>query len=361
MLRVAVLFVIKSGEFMSLKKVVAPRARAVVACAVAAAISFNSIANSLTAGPLVGSTDFGLFGVSGLRGVGAGSITVSGVTGTVTRAILVWHGVASSSTALTRGVTVGSTAFVGTNIGLSDNNCWGQSSSQAFSVDVTSAVTGNGTYALSNLRTAGTFDPNGASLLVYYNDGNSTNNRDIAVFWGNDSNITNSFDAAGWSATLSGINYSSGAANLSLIVSDGQAATEGGTATINTAAFSIPEFAGNTLPLTPGSTVTTGGLWDHYTSSVSSYLVPGPNTLNFSASLEGGDCLSLVGAVFDLPAGTVTPPTGPAPVVAVPVASSLGVGVLGMSIALWGVYALRSNRRRSGVAESESRKENPES
>ncbi|MGH8477954.1 MAG: hypothetical protein ACRER2_19685 [Methylococcales bacterium] len=104
--------------------------------------------NSLTAGPVVGSTDFGMFGISGLRGTGTGTITVSGITGTVTQAILVWHGLAGVSTTLQQSATVSGTPFAGTNIGLSSDNCWGQSSSQAFQADVTSVVTGNGLYPL---------------------------------------------------------------------------------------------------------------------------------------------------------------------------------------------------------------------
>ncbi|MEQ1595938.1 MAG: hypothetical protein ABL985_12670 [Casimicrobium sp.] len=323
-------------------------ARKALVAAVCCAIAVPSFANTLTAGPVVGTTDFAMFGIGGLRGTGNGTITVSGVTGTVTRAILVWHGVSNSSTALARTGTIGATNFSGTNIGLSDNNCWSQISSQAFQADVTSAITGNGTYALSNMRTASTFDPNGASLLVFYNDGNSTNNRDIAVFWGNDSNIANAFDPAGWQASLSGINYTSGAANLNLVVADGQSAPDGArTATINSVAFATPSFDGNTVPTAPGSAVTSGSLWDHFASPVTSYLVPGPNTLAFNATGGSSDCLSLVGAVFDLPAGTVTPPQ-PVVAVEIPTLSALGFGGMSLSAALWGVYALR-NRRREGT------------
>lgn len=321
--------------------------RKALAAAVAVAMAIPSFSNTLVAGPVVGTTDFGMFGISGLRGTGAGTITVSGVTGTVTRAILVWHGVAGVTTALTRNATVGATTVTGTNIGISDNNCWGQASSQAFQADVTSLVTGNGTYALSNMLTTGTFDPNGASLLVYYNDGNATNNRDIAVFWGNDSNIANSFDPAGWQATLSGINYTSGPATLNLIVSDGQSFSEGASATINGTPFTVPGFDGTTLPVAPGGTATSGGLWDHSSGSVASYLSPGPNTLAFNTTFSGGDCLSLIATVFNLPAGTVTPPVPVAPV-QVPTLSAFGMGGMSLSAALWGIYALR-NRRREGT------------
>ncbi len=318
-----------------------------LAVALAASLTVPSIANNLAVGPFAGSTDFGLFSVAGLRGTGAGSVTVAGVTGTVTRAILVWHGVATTATALSRGVTVNGTPFAGANIGLSSDNCWSQASSQSFQTDVTSVVTGNGVYALSNMLTAGTFDPNGASLFVFYNDGNPANNRDIAVFWGNDSNIANTFDSAGWSATLSGINYASGPAALNLIVSDGQTFSDAATATINSTSFAIPEYAGGTLPVAPGGTATSGGLWDHSSASVASFLVPGPNTLNFRATFAGDDCLSLVATVFDLPAGTVTPPVlqDPTTAVNVPALSAIGLGGTSLCAALWGVYGLRGRRR----------------
>lgn len=327
-------------------------AKRAVAVALAASLAMPSFSNSLTSGPLVGSTDFGLFGISGLRGTGNGTITVTGVTGTVTRAVLVWHGLTTTATPITRTGTIGSTNFTGTNIGLSSDNCWSQAASQAFQADVTAAVTGNGSYVLSNMLGGG-FDPNGASLLIFYNDGNSANNRDIAVFWGNDSNQTNAFDPAGWSASLPGINYTSGTATLNLIVSDGQNFGETGTntLTVNSTPITFPLFQGASLPVAPGTTVGNGGLWDHASASVASVLVPGPNTLTVTGNPEGSqDCLSLVGAIFDLPGGTVTPPGPPVvvgPAVNVPTLSAIGLGGVSLSAALWGIYGLR-NRRRDG-------------
>ena len=332
-------------------------ARSAVAVALATSMAVSSFSNQLSPQAFVASTDYAQFGVSGLRGTGTGTITVSGVTGTVTKAILVWHGLSTTVSALSRSATIGGSTVVGTNIGISSDNCWSQAASQAFQADVTAQVTGNGSYALTNMLTVGTFDPNGASLLVFFNDGNAANNRDVAVFLGNDSNQVNTFDAAGWSASLGGINYTSGAANLGLIVSDGQNFSETGTntLTINGTAVSYPLFQGASLPLAPGSSVTSGGLWDHASAPISSILTPGANTLNVSGNPEAGfDCLSLVGAIFNLPGGAVvTPPViGVPPVVVipptvgVPALSAIGLGGMSLSMVLWGVYALR-NRRRS--------------
>ncbi|MGH8477955.1 MAG: IPTL-CTERM sorting domain-containing protein [Methylococcales bacterium] len=194
--------------------------------------------------------------------------------------------------------------------------------------------------------TTGTFDPNGASLLVFYNDGDSTNNRDVAVFWGNDSNQPNTFDPAGWSATLSGINFSSGTAALNLIVADGQNFGESGsnTLTINAAPVTFPLFQGASLPVAPGSSVSNGGLWDHASAPIGSLLSPGPNTLTVTGNPEGfQDCLSLIGTVFDLPAGTVTPPP-PTPTAipsGIPTLSEYSlIGLAGL-LGLWGLMRLR--------------------
>ena len=84
--------------------------------------------------------------------------------------------------------------ITGTNIGFSSDNCWGYRNSQAYQADVTEFVTGIGLYELTGfgrdpyyLQKA--INTNGASLVVTYDDGDDTNNRDIAVFSGNDSNI----------------------------------------------------------------------------------------------------------------------------------------------------------------------------
>lgn len=48
-------------------------------------------------------------------------------------------------------------------------------------------------------------DVNGASLIVAFDDGVATNNRDIVFFEGNDSNETD-----GWHAALPGITFTAG-------------------------------------------------------------------------------------------------------------------------------------------------------
>ena len=153
-----------------------------------------------------------------------GTLTVAGVSGTVTKAYLYWHGpTRSADLAANAAVSFAATAVTGSNIGLSNDNCWSYDNSQAYRADVTSLVSGNGAYALANFtKDSGNVNVNGASLLVFFDDGNATNNRDVVLFDGNDSNIVNTFDADGWNVSLPGINYTSGTAAFTLHVSDGQ-------------------------------------------------------------------------------------------------------------------------------------------
>ena len=208
--------------------IVAASALAVMVITVAAGAwhAQDAGANDIASFQTVFSTDMASAGYGGMRGIGTGTITLSGVSGTVTKALLYWHGPTNSTDpAVNAAVTFGGTPITGTNIGLSNNNCWGFTNSQAYRADVTTLVTGNGAYSLANFTKASA-EINGASLIVFFDDGNPANNRDVVIFDGNDSNIANIYDANGWNVTLPGINYASGTANMVLHVSDGQSAGE---------------------------------------------------------------------------------------------------------------------------------------
>lgn len=141
------------------------------------------------------------------------------------------------------------------------------------------------------------------------------NNRDVVIFNWNDSNQPNTFDAPGWNASLSGINYTTGTVNMRMIVGDGQS-------------FPDEEFRINGMTILPagnnwqGTTVpdqgtagaTGGGLWDHRTFDITLLLTPGPNTLTIQPVPPFSDCLSMIAAIFDLPAGAAPPPAVPADV-----------------------------------------------
>ncbi len=258
-------------------------------------------------------TDFAVFGQGGLRGNTAGSIAVNGVTGRVTQAILLWHGPTASGNSGNSTLTFNGTALIGTSLGVSSDNGWGPTytESRAYRADVTAQVQQNGSYTLANVPTLTGSAFNGASLLVFFDDGIASNNRDIVVFLGNDSNSNNAFDANNWNATLGGINYSGGLATLRLVVSDGQTPPDNGFA-INGVTV-IPNganFSGNSVPNSPGSVFpggapVNGGLWDQTSHDISARLSTGQNTLVLTSQLGTGDLLSLIAAVFELPLGAV--------------------------------------------------------
>src|ERR1700730_274534 len=163
----------------------------------------------------------------GMRDIGAGTLAVSGVGGAVTNALLFWHGPTNSTNPnVNATVNFNGTPVTGANIGFSQDNFWNSANSQAYRANVTSSVTGNGSYTLSNFQkttvpgcTAPCAQINGTALFTFYNSGLSTGKRDVVLFEGNDSNYPSSYDPAGWDFTLSGINYTSGSAFLTLYVS----------------------------------------------------------------------------------------------------------------------------------------------
>src|SRR3990172_269693 len=156
---------------------------AVTGIAAVALSSRPAEANDIAKFETVFATDFASAGFGGMRTIGTGDITISGVSGTVTRALLYWHGPTDSAdTAANASVTFAGTGITGTNIGLSSDNCWGFVNSQAYRADVTSLVTGNGTYSLANFIKA-SVEINGASLLVFFDAGNDTNNLHLVIFY----------------------------------------------------------------------------------------------------------------------------------------------------------------------------------
>jgi len=281
--------------------------------ALAAAVVTSVSATDLSLFTTIYDTDFTAAGYGGMRGSGTGSISVSGVSGTVSHAYLFWHGPSNASTSqapiANANVTFNGTDVTGSFLGISDNNCWGFANSLAYRADVTSLITGNGNYSLSNFVKPNGIDVNGVSLIVFFKDGNSTNNRDVVMFNGNDSNIENQFDADGWNVTLAGISYTSGAASAQFHVSDGQ--VFGDDAVIANGSAIAPAgavFQGDSVP-GPNLPQGDGNLWDIKDFSVTSLLNPGLNTLNITSGVAG-DCLSCVLIAIDLPAGAAPPPNG---------------------------------------------------
>ena len=287
-------------------------------------------------------TDWATAGVGGLRGTGSGTINVTGVTGPVTQSYTYWAGPTDSADPnFNAAATIKGTSVTGTNIGFSQDNVWGFDNSQAYRANTSSVINGNGSYTISGL------DPNtnGAGSLLFFNDGNSVNNRDVVVFDGNDFNFASSFDPGGWNLNLNGIDYTSGSAFITLMVSDGQnfAPNDDGTIEINgTPLVTGGIFQGDTLCCGTGPTGN-GNLWDIRTFDITSFLSPGINNLDVTLGpgVRPDDAIADIVAAIDLPAGAAPPTPG------VPEASTWAMMLLGFA----GLgYAGYRRSRRTGAA-----------
>ena len=279
---------------------------------------FNITLPNVDAPFSVVNTDFLAFGYGGMRGgPGTGTITVSGVSGPVTGAVLYWHGPTfTSTTTVNRQVSFAGQPITGTNIGLASDNNWGFLNSQAYAADVSSLVTGNGSYDLSNFRKTpdGVLaDINGVSLVVFFNDGNPLNNRDVYLIGTNDSNVTLGppYSADTWNDSLTGINYGgvdSGTAVLQLHVADGQgfgddAILLNGVTTVAAGViFQGTSVQNEPASVTPGTGA--GGLWDILSWNIpAGVLVQGTaNTVTLTqGAFSDRDYLSLVLMVISVP------------------------------------------------------------
>lgn len=281
----------------------------------AALVSTSAVATDLKLFTTIFNTDFTAVGIGGLRnGSGSATLNLSGVTGPVSKAYLYWHGptdVETNPETANSNVMFAGNSITGTYLGISSDNCWDFANSVAYRADVTSLVTGDGSYSLANFIKSDV-QINGFSLIVFFQDGNSANNRDVVLFDGNDSNIVNPFDAPGWNITLSGINYSSGTANAQFHVADGQSFLDDALIANSTTLAPAGAIFQGTNAQNGGSGFPRDGLlWDINTFSVTSLLSPGPNKLNITTGVDS-DCLGCVLIAIDLPAGAAPeqPPNG---------------------------------------------------
>jgi hypothetical protein len=293
-------------------------------------------------------TEIKEFGYGGMRGDtgggptgdGTGSIAVSGITGPVSKALLFWNGPTDSNNANSNAtVSFGGQSITGANIGTAASNCWGAANgepytnSQSYEADVTTLVgagltSGSGTFDLADFIKRDESnniiaDINGVSLIVFYNDGNAANWRNVVLWSGNDSNVADENDTPdSWSETLTGVPWpGSGSASLDFIVGDGQNfggdSTDDGAISVNATQI-VPEggiFQGAITPAGPADA--SGNLWDvksfSLPSSFLSTLTTGSNTLQVTAPYVN-DCLSLVAVAANMPA------SAPPPVLLAPIA-----------------------------------------
>ena len=146
-------------------------------------------ANSVTLFETVFNTDY-VASAIGLRGLSGGPITVTGVSGPVTQAVLFWRGPKSSGDPnVSSAITFNGASVTGTNTESGDGSGGG-----TFHADVTPFVGGNGSYNVGGMPNG---VENGARLFVFFDDGNGANNHDVVLFNGGDSNIVDAFVGVG--------------------------------------------------------------------------------------------------------------------------------------------------------------------
>lgn len=251
-------------------------------------------------------TDVASAGYGGMKGVGTGSLSLSGVTGgSVSHAWLFWHGPAFAEITAadaTNTVSFAGESIVGSIMGQSGDNCWDGLESRTYLADVTPMVSGSGVFALAGFGTP-MLPINGASLVVFFQDGDRTNDRDVVFFVGNDSNDRNRFDPEGFGLGFEDVTYGTGPAALEVHVSDGQTPSDGAL-TLNDATLQ-PEgaiFSGTSVPRGSGG-APNGALWDIVSFDIAPHLVSGETSTVLFRSEMHLDCLSLVGALLALPVG----------------------------------------------------------
>ena len=259
--------------------------------------------------------DFTSAGIAGVGAPGSGTVTLAGISGAVQTARLYWHGVGSPYAS--SNVSINGNPVVGTPIGTASTNCWPGANSVAYQADVTAYVAADGAYIITGMTSGGAGNnANGASIVVTFDDGDSNNDRDLAFFEGNDSNIFDAGfpgDVAGWHAVLTPIEYDGvGSVGIELHAADGQPAVESllTLSTVN-GAVPIPDDAtlwdGISTP-TEGNGRNGLGLWDVHSFDITAAFgaVAGAVDLNLDGmDAQAGDCLGLVLALVDLPAGSL--------------------------------------------------------
>jgi hypothetical protein len=241
----------------------------------------------------------------GMRNLGYGTISITGIPAgaTVKSATLLWDILADSAgPSFTQG-TLNGQAFTGTQWASGASPCWPTDANFSYEADVTSLVTGNGSYKLAGFATgqsdgadpwtSGSIAPldEGASLVVVYQLASMP---EVNVQIGEGATETAGGDTA--SATLDGFTVGANAsATTTYIVADGQ---ESG----NTASFDGTTLAGVSFPGNDPQAVphySQGNLWDTVTGNVSSYLRQGDTSATIGVT-GNDDCLVWVGQVLSV-------------------------------------------------------------
>ena len=220
----------------------------------------------------------------GLRsaiGTPGSSIAIAGIPSgaSVVQAYLYVVQIVSSTGSYDTGFTLAGNSVTGALIGTSGDTCWGYGGNVTIRADVTSIVTGNGTYSLSGVGNGSSQLGQGASLVVVYRDSSSTNTTRVVI---NDGAISGNATSQVLSTSLSGFTVPSGVTSGRFHLAMGDSQSYGSSAVT---------LDGTTVLAANSFVAHDGAGWDDYTSNVSaSVFVPGDTALNASMTITG-DCL----------------------------------------------------------------------
>ncbi len=245
----------------------------------------------------------------GMRNLGSGTISIDGVPAgaKVKSATLLWDVLADASDPSFAQGTFNGEPIAGNLWASGASPCWPVAANWSYEADVTSLVTGNGSYSLADFASGDTNgqDPwnvgsdapllEGASLVVIYQKASMPH---VVVQIAEGASETGGDEV---DATLSGFSVDSQAtAQTTYIVADGQ---ESG----NTGAFNGTILPGVGFPGADPQAVpnySQGNLWDTVTANVDSLVSPGDTSESMAVTGGGnGDCLVWVGQVLQV-AGT---------------------------------------------------------
>jgi hypothetical protein len=229
----------------------------------------------------------------GLRGVGSGDITLSGVPAgaAVFRAYLYWATLGSANTFTSP--TLNGEQVQGQLIGTSGDTCWGVQHNFVYRAEVTGLVDGGGTYSVAGLPDdleAGN-DSQGASLVVIYQDA-SAPFRNIIV---HDGAVSLDFNTTNYTDVIQGFVPDDPItdAHITYLIGDGQIMWDSGNVLFNETPIAENVFSG-----------TDGDFWGTHTFDVTDLTGNAPATTTVSDDNPGDpdspDCLLWAATIFSV-------------------------------------------------------------
>ncbi len=228
-----------------------------------------------------------------------GPITIAGIpTGaSVVKAFLYWGMLDNGFETSLGQLSLNGTPVTGSLIGSGPDTCWGRSNSFTFRAEVTSLVTGNGTYTLTGFAKGGSILSEGASLVVIYQSTGLPTKTVILA----DGNISIPIGTSTGTTSFSGFTTTGPvSAATTFMVGDGQ---------LQQGAQTSASFTGNLGTLSfPGLFAANDGpLWDTDTFTVSSVISAG-NTSDSAKVQLFGDCVLWSAQAFSVTSVPVTTP-----------------------------------------------------